>query len=52
MDNYEIKILKRNGNWEKSNQKVQPINSKKKIEKQKINTEIENTSNENLDFLK
>ena len=43
MDNYEIKILKRNGNWEKSNQKVQPINSKKKIE---------NTSNENLDFLK
>ena len=33
MDNYEIKILKRNGNWEKSDKKVELINSKKIIDK-------------------
>jgi len=52
MDNYEIKILKRNGNWEKSNKKIELLNSKKMIDKQNINTEITNTPNEDLDFLK
>lgn len=52
MENYEIKILKRNGDWKKYDQEAKPINSKININKQKTNLETTNNSNENIDFLK
>ena len=52
MENYEINILKRNGNWKKYDQEAKPIHSKKNINKKKTILETENSSNENIDFLK
>jgi hypothetical protein len=52
MENYEINILKRNGDWKKYDQEAKPINSKKNINKKNQKVETENSSNENIDFLK
>ena len=46
MENYEINILKRNGDWKKYNQKELPAPREENINKEKLNITIENDENE------
>ena len=51
MENYEINILKRNGDWEKYNQKDMSLSSSKNIAQEKLVSEAKNDGNENFNFL-
>ena len=51
MENYEINILKRNGDWKKYNQKDIPLSSTKNITQEKLTDKVKNNENENTNFL-
>ena len=51
MENYEINILKRNGDWKKYNQKDIPVSSTKNITQEKLMHKVKNDENENINFL-
>jgi predicted restriction endonuclease len=51
MENYEINILKRNGDWEKYNQKDIPVSSTKNIPQEKLMHKVKNDKNEKINFL-
>ena len=51
MENYEINILKRNGDWKKYNQKDMPVSSTKNITQEKLMHKVKNDENENINFL-
>ena len=51
MENYEINILKRNGDWRKYNQKDIPVSSTKNIAREKLMNKVKNDENENINFL-
>ena len=51
MENYEINILKRNGDWKKYNQKDIPVSSTKNITQEKLMHKVKNDENENTNFL-
>ena len=51
MENYEINILKRNGDWKKYNQKDIPVSSTKNITQEKLTHKVKNEENENTNFI-
>ena len=51
MENYEINILKRNGDWKKYNQKDMPVSSTKNITQEKLMHKVKNDENENINYV-
>ena len=51
MENFEINILKRNGDWKKYNQKDIPVSSTKNTTQEKLMHKVKNDENENINFL-
>ena len=51
MENYEVNILKRNGDWERYNQKDIPVSSTKNTTQEKLMHKVKNDEKENINFL-
>ena len=51
MENFEINILKRNGDWKKYNQKDISLSSAKNTDKEESNDGVENDKNNDVNFI-
>ena len=51
MENFEINILRRNGDWKKYNQKDISLSSAKNTDKEESNDGVENDKNNDVNFI-
>ena len=51
MENFEINILKRNGDWKKYNQKDISLSSAKNIDQEELNDGVKNDKNNDVNFI-
>ena len=51
MENFEINILKRNGDWKKYNQKDISLSSAKNTDQEELNDRVKNDKNNDVNFI-